>query len=300
MAGQILVPLDGSPLAERALPYAGTLARALGAGLLLVRVVAAQSGPAGRRRHAPWDVGEAEAYLSGLGRQLALRGVAAEGAVLRGEPVEWIARVAARRSAGLIVMASHGLDSWAFGSVARAVIDRAPAPVLVIPARCVVGGAETVVAGSRLLVPLDGTTFGEAALPAARRLATSLGGEITLLRAVPPSTCGPPRGGVELARVRAYLDQLAAHVATGTPVSRVVRIGRPAAAILAAAGESGAALIVMATHGAGPHSGPARTRAGSITGAVFCHSPIPLLLVRAAAGGPALAPRGAIDMAPAR
>lgn len=130
----ILVPLDGSPLAERSLPYAAAVARAAGARLRLVRVVP-EEGPPGattlagaaaaqfaveRLREAdrgdrgaerPGEGGDAPPvgpaeYLEAVAGRLALPGTST--AVLAGEPAPEILREAHRAEAGLIAVATHG------------------------------------------------------------------------------------------------------------------------------------------------------------------------------------------------
>ena len=147
MFHKILVPLDGSQLAEQALSPAVRLAERFGSQLLLLRVVVAErvlpSLPllALRPEYHPATldnplVQEAEAYLAGL--RLPVMGVPVERQVLCGAPPELIMAVAAERGVDLIVMSTHGragLLRLLYGSVAEAVLRGATVPVLLVPSR---------------------------------------------------------------------------------------------------------------------------------------------------------------------
>ena len=109
MLSSILVPLDGSTLAERALPYAEALARPSGARVVLVRAVP------GDREHGTESEAEARDYLNGLAARLAERVGVVETAVPHGAAAEAIVEEARRQGSDLIVMATHGrggLGRW--------------------------------------------------------------------------------------------------------------------------------------------------------------------------------------------
>ncbi len=147
MFNKILVPLDGSALAERALEPAIRLARQFGGEITLLRVVVpepvlvALPGLSPR----PYDVYDAElrrdqeeagAYLSGLKLQWHGAGVAIHAEVLSGTPAEMIVDVAQGRAVDLIVMSTHGrsgVNRLLYGSVAEAVLRGAHLPILLIP-----------------------------------------------------------------------------------------------------------------------------------------------------------------------
>lgn len=134
---KILVPLDGSSLAEAALPHAREVARACGGALLVLTctlptdavVVRPALDPAERRSDllVAQEQHRAEAYLSGVeadGRQ-----------VVTGDPAEEIVSFARREGVDLIVISSHGrgaLGRLVFGSVAEHVMHHAPCPVMVV------------------------------------------------------------------------------------------------------------------------------------------------------------------------
>jgi nucleotide-binding universal stress UspA family protein len=291
MPKTILVPLDGSALAERALPEAEALARQTGAALLLVRILplptalTASAGAAGEA--AP----EARAFLDRHAGHLVARGLVTDTRVIYGDPAEAILQEAASRDAATIVMATHGrtgLGRLVFGSVAEAVLRRATAPLLLVRAWDEDAAPPPLAAHPRVLVPLDGSPFAEEALPVAANLTMALGGELVLLHAISPiepvifpelaySTW--PEGQEErLAAGREYLHDLVARSATGgCPVHFDVRLDVPTLAIAEAAREHGAALMVMATHGRGALG---RLALGGVAHATLTHTRMPLLLIR--------------------
>jgi nucleotide-binding universal stress UspA family protein len=285
----ILVPLDGSTLAERALPYATALAGASGARLVLVRVAAPGAGPDGVR--------EARAYLAQVAAGLTSAGRPVETVAPAGDVVDEICAEARRQHADLLVSATHGrggLGRWVYGSVAAALLARTQLPVLLVRAWGAAPSAARLADHPRLLVPLDGSAFGEEALPVAESLADALGGELVLLRAVvrPDAPFAPDwivepllRQELEAATVEAerYLQRLAERYAqAGRTVHIDVRVGQPGleaeADVIDKAGrEHGAALAVMTTHG---YTGLRRLVLGSVADSVVRRSTLPVVLVR--------------------
>jgi nucleotide-binding universal stress UspA family protein len=271
MTQHILVPLDGTAVAARAVPYAATLARATGASVLLLHAVPA---PPARRPLCPQpDAGPASAMLEAQAALLRQQGVAVKTLVLTGEPVRWIVDVARVRGVMLIVMArrSRGL----FGTITEAVLARTSAPILLVRDDTAPDGPERLLASPRLLVPLDGSAAAEEALAVASTLASRLGGALVLLQAAVP---GADAAADVAPLPTAYLRDLVVRgAAMATAVHFDVRPGTPAAAIEAGGREHDAALIVMTTHCQG---GPHRYELGRVVRAVLHTSRLPLLLVR--------------------
>lgn len=303
MSRTIVVPLDGSPLAEHALPYAEAVARMRHGRLMLVRSVPYLARPAGdasfRSLAAARDAAaqEARSYLEGVAARLGAGGLTVEMAVPYEEEADGILAEAQRVDADLIAMATHGrggLGRWIYGSVAEEVIARTQRPVLLIRAWLPEGGAALLAASPRILVPLDGSAASEAALPVAERLATELGGTLVLVRAVarpdlafaPDALAGPLlREELEEERSAAecYLREVANRFASdGRMVETVVQIGRPgldmAAAVIETVGrESGAALVVMTSR---RRVGFERLLLGSVADATLRQGTLPVVLVR--------------------
>lgn len=138
---RILVPLDGSPTAEAALPFASRLARPLGLEIVLLRVVPVTTPTIVEgRRPIVVDEGqrltqEAEDYLRGVADRLMATGVRVSIAVRTGDAAAQIVAGARESQADLIGMTTHRrtrLGRLFFGSVAEAVLRRADVPVLVV------------------------------------------------------------------------------------------------------------------------------------------------------------------------
>ncbi len=282
----ILVALDGSTLAERAIPYAEALARPSGARLALVR--AETSGITGSRVTVTH---EALAYLEKIAVGLRARGLAVGTSAPYGAPAAGVVAEARRLGADLIILASHGRSGFghlAYGSVAEEIIGRAPAPVLLVSARPEPPDAAALTAESRLLVPLDGSAYAEFALPVARELATTLGGSIVLVEALEPPRAGSPlpssqpwpevsdEARRQEAEAQAYLRAVAAGALADVATICVVRTGDPAAVIGTACRDYGATLVVMATHG---RQVPGQFFFGSVAADALHAVGVPFLLV---------------------
>ena len=145
MYKRIVVPLDGSDLAEVALPHAEELSRLTGAGLHLVRVVDIVSGTPYGAYIALEAVGYAEAlsaektdsvaYLSRMQTRLAARGFSVTTECRRGPAAHELTQSVDLDD--VIVMATHGrggMRRWLIGSVAEEVIRHSPVPVLLVRA----------------------------------------------------------------------------------------------------------------------------------------------------------------------
>lgn len=294
MLPTILVPLDGSTLAERAVPVAAALARATGWRLRLIAAVRVTGLPGFDMTEAQLtEMTAAETYLQTQAQELAGQGLVAERSAIFAPAAKAILEEAALLGAGLIVMATHGrggLGRLIAGSTAREVLAKSPIPVLLVRAWHAQRAVERLDRGARIVVPLDGSAEAEGILPTAERLAAALRGELVLVQAIAPTDTALTPDGMavalfhedtteRLAFARDYLDHLAGRLgAKECPVSREARVGVPAATIDAIAREHGAALIVMATHG---RTGVDRLLLGSVAEAVVREGSTPVLLVRA-------------------
>jgi nucleotide-binding universal stress UspA family protein len=148
MFKRILVPLDGSKLAERALPYAETLAEKFEAELILVRVLqllpeVVPAGPHGGmvfHEQTVQDRQEATTYLNEMAAQVRKVGVLSLRQVVLDAPsvTNAITELAGEESVDLIVMSTHGRSGFSrlvFGSVAGQVLHDAPCPVFLVKAK---------------------------------------------------------------------------------------------------------------------------------------------------------------------
>jgi len=134
MFKKILVPLDGSKLAELALPYAAQLAATLGSEITLLTVIGSSDEHDTNR-----------VYLEGVAKEINQDAkkhlkkdegaVKVETAIVVGDPAEKIVDYAATGKISLIIMGSHGrsgIGRWALGSVAEKVIRAGSTPVLLV------------------------------------------------------------------------------------------------------------------------------------------------------------------------
>jgi nucleotide-binding universal stress UspA family protein len=138
----ILVPLDGSDLAEEVLPCVEDLASRLHAEVYFVQVVETyvepsvigiEAGVVIQRTEQSTE--EAERYLSGIADAWAARGFDAKWEVLRGSPARSIASFARAKKSSMIAMSTHGrsgLSALVFGSVANQVLREAGVPVMLV------------------------------------------------------------------------------------------------------------------------------------------------------------------------
>jgi nucleotide-binding universal stress UspA family protein len=200
MFTRILVPLDGSKEAERALPIAARLARNAGGSVILVRVVRAPvEFEVGATPPATWapaarpeERDEASAYLAATQGQAALADVPTTTMVYAGPAAAMILAAVASANADLIAMTSHGrtgMARWLLGSVAAEVARESSVPVFVLrgsdlPAALGMdrGTNQAPEAGQpqsqarplSALVPLDGSHLAEAAIAPALQVLGAL------------------------------------------------------------------------------------------------------------------------------
>jgi nucleotide-binding universal stress UspA family protein len=284
---RILVPLDGSPLAESILPVAEEWAKEGEAEVLLLRSVQARTARSGDEREARVRaVEEGEAYLKGVAARMERRGLPqVRWGVSEEEPVAAIAH-AAREGVDLIAMATHGrggLSRLLLGSVAEAVIRAAGVPVLLIRGQ----SAWKPWATRKIVVPLDGSEASEGILPVVQRLVGPRALTVLVVKVIDPLAASPavetvrwPNELMALQREDAarYLAKVMEPLrARGLRVECHVAVGRPAETIAAVAGREQADLIVMATHG---RSGLSRVLLGSVAGGVLRNASVPVLLFR--------------------
>ena len=297
MIRKLLLPLDGSRLAEAALGWGLRFAEAFDATVVLLHVL---------ERNAPRTIHgeshlrgatEAEGYMEGLIRGFP-DGVVAEShvhTVPEGDLAASIARHAAELGTDLAIVSAHGspgVRGRLLGGVAQHVLRQATSPVLLLrPESAHIAGREM----GGLLVPLDGTPEAEAILPLVLEVADRMRLPVRLLMVVP--TVGTVRGDrAATARVSplataAVLDveQEAAVGYVDTVVSRLRERGFEAMGEVArgdavdlVAGEAGRediGIVAMASHG---RSGFAALWSQSVGAGVQARVHRPVLLLNPA------------------
>jgi nucleotide-binding universal stress UspA family protein len=303
MSPTILVPLDGSVLAEQSLPVAKRLARAENARLLIVRVVGAaphEPDPATRDVWAQdYLAGD---YLNHIARRIRTEaGTEAETSLLKGDPGAGILDAVRRQRPSMVVMTTHGrsgLGRWLFGSTTDKVLRHSDAPVVVVPPAIRSRKPGETFHAPRILIALDGSARSESLLETVRRLAEELRAEIALVRLVDDTPMSTVRtvGGAQVLhrgvdqdveRARQYLDGIAQRLRTTIPnVSVRCEPGDPARRVAQIAEEEEADLIALVTRGRG---GMARFFLGSVAASTVRHARVPVLIARSGAAESALA-----------
>ena len=138
MFKKILVPLDGSALAEAIVPQVVELARVHGAELVILRVALAHAFPGADPTEAQLQaVRESEAYLEGVEKGLKDRGFHVSSVVRYGHAAEEILDHAAFAGIDLIAMSTHGrtgVSRWVLGSVTEKVLRASSTPLLLVRA----------------------------------------------------------------------------------------------------------------------------------------------------------------------
>ena len=281
MLQRILVPTDGSPESEKAIPIAAQIARAQGAELVVIRAIEpppwlAAAGP----EPAATDVfeemietiqQEAEESLARIEADLQAQGLRAKAVAIHGSPSAALLDYEVAHQTDLLVMATHGrtgLARFTLGSVTDHMVREGQAPVLVV--RRSSPAATTL---HRALVTLDGSGLAEEALPMLEALAGKPLESVVLFRVeADPRDQGP---------AMTYLQGVAGRMSSlPVKIEAVVDVGPPTPGIERVA--LTVDLIIICTHGRG---GLDRLRHGSVAEHVVREIETPALLVRAGTQG---------------
>ncbi len=308
MNTELLVPLDGSALADAAIPFAVSMARRLRGGLHLVRVhtpfVAFSTGAdalapipdsaldeRARQDARTWLIRRADSLRTSVDLP-----VTAELRV--GSPVEEIVTAASDRRVQAIVCSTHGLGGWALrwlGSVADGVIRHAPGcPVLALSEAAVARPVDV----RQVLTLHDGSGISDEILPHAAWLARAFGAQIELLRVVSPPWIGDsltaltsgaedPFGVDAFAEsAKAALDKVAARMRLeGLTVTSTIEMHMsPSRAILEHIDHTNPDVVALATYG----RGLSRLFLGSVADKLLRAGGRPMLFFRPARIGAAL------------
>ncbi len=191
MFDPILVPLDGSSLAECVLPHTSTIAQAFDARVNLVRVLDRTQGPEINQVFdlVNWQINKAGAklYLDKTSTRLQKAGIRVDATIIEGLAAESIAEFAQNQGSKLIILSSHGrsgFSQWGISSVTQKIIFRAPASVLIIRAQQSCAEEVEEQRYSHILVPLDGSRRAEIVLPMVAFFAHHHGSKIHIVHVV--------------------------------------------------------------------------------------------------------------------
>ena len=267
----MVVPLDGSAFAERAIrPACSIAARLEQARVLLVSC-------------APDDIDAAQRELDDRAR-LYSEVVDIETRIVgHGDPAEVLLASAATEPDGVLCMATRGkgaIRAKVLGSVSTKVVCGSTQPFILVGPNC----RTTLLPAEhgRLLVCSDGSELSDSIVPPAATWSERLQLEPWLTEVVgpdeDPEPAHRPHPNREAEAAKARLDTLATRLHTPTSRARTrVLHGAPGRSIPWLAERLPAALIALATHG---HSGLTRITMGSVATEVVRHAPCPVLITR--------------------
>ncbi len=296
MFRHLLVPLDGSHLAESVLPATVFLGHRLGARVTLFHAVERGAPTLVHGDRHLTQPGEAEAYLRQVAEWLATQGVQATSGLSTdvSDVATGIADFASGSGVDLIVLGTHGgsgVRVLLFGRVAQQVLQRGSIPVFLIQPSA--QGRDQTFTCTRILVPLDGSETAEIALPAASAMAQACRAGLHLVWVVPTVvTVSGERAAVtklmptaaavlldeEAGQARRYLESVRARLlGKGVEATLAVDRGEPVRVLLDEVVKQRTELIVMATHG---RSGVGAVWAGSVASRIVGQSTKPVLLIR--------------------
>jgi nucleotide-binding universal stress UspA family protein len=277
----VLVPLDGSPESNAALPLARVLAGATHASIVLLRVVAHDD---------PETLLAATEGLRKLASECEGPDVEVVMSLRSGHAAEEILSEIKVRHASMAVMRTHGrsgIERAILGSVAEKVLAHSPVPVVLMRP-----GEREPTRIHRLLVPVDGSPGGGLALDAAASLASATGASVELIQVVVPIALqgvaaydyaggayyDPKLDEQALADASDYVEGAAARLRRAGVIARGEAIAAPnaAQAIIDQAERRGADLVLMSTRAL---TGPARALMGSVANTVVRTANCPVLLV---------------------
>ncbi len=272
MYRHILLPLDGSKLAEAVLPCAAQMARAFQASITLLHVADPAAAPATGAPPSP------HSPLTSAREALAKERVEAVTATATGHAAEEIVRYAAQHRCDLVAMTTYGrtgAGAWFLGSVADHVLQSTTVPVLFLNPDDALPRPPI----QQLIVALDGSPVAEAVLPHVAALANGLGVETMLVHVVPASSFSaaigqgrmndPRLDEFMLSSASKYLERTAQALA-----QRQVRAGQqaltgsPVAELLGFAKARKGSLLVLCARG---ESGDVRWVLGSVTHRIVRH-----------------------------
>ena len=302
MYKKMLVPLDGSELAEVVLSYAKELAGRFALELTLLHVCEPRGGESlfmarsYLERTAEVVQKQSRKVQANTGAPLGEKAVEVRVEVSTGNPAEEILRYAEENNVDIILMGTHGrsgVGRWILGSVAEKVLRKSSSPIWLVRTNIPEKIVHDEWPKRIMLVPLDGSKFAESVLPHVEALAKQRGAKlmnIILLRVVEESFITAdypfPDWKEHIKQIREHFKQEAERYLVkiekrladaGLNVRIEVLIGKPADDIINYAHNNHPNLIVMATHGS---SAISRWEFGNIADKILHGVSSPIFLVR--------------------
>ena len=299
MINHILVPLDGSSLAECVLPHVLAIASVMSSRVTLLHVLEHPHNGNGTPAVDPVDwhlrKHKSERYLEQIAENLRDSGLTIDYNILEGSPAQSIIEFARNNNVDLITLSTHGnsgLSGWNVSSVVQKILLRSYKSILLIRAYRPTVTDSPEVQYKRLFIGLDASTRAEYVLPVAMRLAQAHKSELLLGTVIQkPQTIDrfPPSLEdsklidtiVERSRqsVTHYFDQLITQFSLeGLELNKDILVGEDAIAVLHdMVEEINADLVMLVAHG---HSGERRWPYGSVTSSFIAYGNTPLMIMQ--------------------
>lgn len=297
MFEHILLPLDGSSLAERVLPHAVSLAGAFNSRLTLLRVIYKSSDEEQNNIVNPmaWQMrkSEAEAYLKSVQSRLTDVDIKSEIKIVEGNPPQQICDFAQNEAADLIILSSHGssgVSAWNINSTVQKVLLRAYMPVMIIRAYKEDYGSLTGLQYERLLLPLDGSKRAECILPLAKSICreqnskvfmTHIIEEPNLPRQTPVSDeiidLVDDLREINIDEAKKYLNQIKDYFSPGNVETIIESSKKPSIAMHNIIDREQIDLVILSAHG---HSGESRWPYGKIALNFIVYGTTPIIILQ--------------------
>jgi len=266
------------------LPYAIELATQFDSEIVLFSVIEVAAGVAESLFRTYLDVVSAKIQSSMQKRGINEPVIHIE--IVSGNPAAEIIQYADNANINLIVMAGRGSSfegTWALGNIAAKIVRLAAKPVMLIKQPVLDEDLDQQKLISKILVPLDGSRVGEAAVPHAETIARKLGAELVLFHAVEPASWPlaktTARDENALRAASAYLDSMVTTLRErGARVNSQLVMGHPAEEIIQYVETNAVDLIAISTHG---RSGVGRWAIGSVTDKILNAGNIPIIVEHA-------------------
>lgn len=289
---RVIVCVDALDLSAKVIPHAYTIASSLGGELMLVHVMEPEKLPHAPSDPVEWDLRrrEAQTFISGLASQLESNEVALSTKILEGLAAEQICSCVHGVAGDITALyRSDDKNHCRIGGTARRVMEKTSSSILMVPA-----GVPTVKKAkyARIMVPLDGSSRAESAVPYAVRIAAAENAELLLAHATPQlellhvgplsaedidlrerlSRRNKKAAGEYLGRLRAQLADCGIAVRT-----LILNKGDVRRQLVGSIVDQSVDLLVLSAYG---HSGFADVPSGNVSSFMMTRSSVPVLMLR--------------------
>lgn len=295
MFNHILVPMDGSPLAECVLPHVAALASTFEAQVTIIHVRSQPTGAGEFIDPVGWQLGRAETerYLDNVASRLARGGLKTQRVLLDGHAANSIIEYAHKHRVELIILSSHGrsgLSAWNVSGVVQKIIQRAHLPTMIVRAYQTIPAGLSAMNYPSILAPLDISQRAECILPIAVKLARQYGARLIFAHIVVqpemPRRTAPSEEDINLAKqlvdrnhaeATKYLSQVKNRLASQDlrVETRLLVRENTASALAELVIEENVELVVMSAHG---YSGETMWPYGNVVEKFIHYGSTPLLI----------------------